>query len=85
MRDMARLSAHDGATASMVRSSRLERMMGGVDGLMVRYADKEVTYHSLTELMAARDLIRSELQASGVLAASSSSRGVASLAQYSSD
>lgn len=53
--------------------------------LKVRYADKEVTYHSLTELMAARDLIRSELQASGVLAASSSSRGVASLAQYSSD
>lgn len=53
--------------------------------LKVRYADKEVTYHSLTELMAARDLIRSELQASGALASSSTTKGIATVTQYCSD
>lgn len=52
--------------------------------LKVRYADKEVTYHSLTEMMGLRALMRGELEASGQITPSSA-RGKASLLQYSGD
>ena len=50
--------------------------------LRVRYADKEVTYHTLSEMMTLRALMRSELQASGQLAGASGGRGAATVMQY---
>lgn len=52
--------------------------------LKVRYDGKEVQYHSMTELMAARAVIRDELMANGLLA-STPSRGIASITEFSRD
>ncbi|XYJ11805.1 phage head-tail joining protein [Telluria sp. B2] len=54
--------------------------------LSVNYDGKSVTYRSVGELMQARDIVRSELIASGQLRASPlSNRGPASLATFSRD
>jgi hypothetical protein len=54
--------------------------------LSVNYDGKSVTYRSVSDLMAARNLIRGELLASGQLSASPlSNRGPASLATFSRD
>ena len=54
--------------------------------LKVRYDGKEVTYQTLTELIAARNLIRSELQASGQLATPEvPARGMATVTEFSRD
>jgi hypothetical protein len=54
--------------------------------LSVNYGGKSVTYRSFTDLRQARDLIRSDLIASGQLAPPPlSNRGPASLATFSRD
>ncbi len=54
--------------------------------LSVNYDGKSVTYRSVGDLMQARNLIRGELIAAGLLSASSlSNRGPASLATFSRD
>ena len=54
--------------------------------LEVEYADKRVKYHSLSELLSLRDLIKSELEAIGVLTPTSgTNRGPSSLAVFSRD
>ena len=52
--------------------------------LKVRYDGKEVQYHSLAELMNARQVIRDELIANGMLAGSPS-RGIATVTEFSRD
>lgn len=54
--------------------------------LSVNYDGKSITYRSIGELMKARDLVRSELIATGQLSTSPlSNRGPASLASFSRD
>jgi hypothetical protein len=54
--------------------------------LSVNYDGKSITYRSIGELIKARDLVRSELMATGQLSASPlSNRGPASLASFSRD
>lgn len=54
--------------------------------LSVNYDGKSVTYRSVGDLMQARNLIRGELIAAGLLSASPlSNRGPASLATFSRD
>ncbi len=50
----------------------------------VKYADKEVEYRSMAEMMEARAFIMGELEASGLLA-SSARKTSTSLASYSRD
>ncbi len=52
--------------------------------LKVRYADKEVTYHSLAELRALRTDMRAELEANGMLAGAPS-RGVPTVTMFCRD
>jgi hypothetical protein len=47
----------------------------------VRYDGKEVEYHSMTELISARNLIRAELEASGQLSATPA-RGMTTVLTY---
>jgi len=54
--------------------------------LSVNYDGKSITYRSVGDLMKARELVRSELIATGQLgAAPLSNRGPASLASFSRD
>jgi hypothetical protein len=54
--------------------------------LKVRYDGKEVTYQTLTDLIAARNLMRAELQASGALSTPAApARGVATVTVFSRD
>lgn len=54
--------------------------------LSVNYDGKSITYRSISDLVAARNLMRSDLIASGQLqAAPQSNRGPASLATFSRD
>lgn len=54
--------------------------------LSVNYDGKSITYRSVSELMKARDLVRSELIVSGQLGTGPlSNRGPASLATFSRD
>jgi hypothetical protein len=54
--------------------------------LSVNYDGKSITYRSVGDLMKARELVRSELIATGQLGASPlSNRGPASLASFSRD
>lgn len=58
----------------------------GTGQLKVVYDGKQVEYRSIEELRKARDIIRGELIASGVLSVSkTSNRGPASLAVFSRD
>ncbi|EYC51707.1 hypothetical protein AZ34_11900 [Hylemonella gracilis str. Niagara R] len=52
--------------------------------LKVRYDGKEVQYHSMTDLMSARVVIREELLATGLLA-DVATRGRATLTEFSRD
>lgn len=51
--------------------------------LVVQYDGKRVEYRSVADLVKARDLVRGELRAAGVIAAST--RGSTTLASYSRD
>jgi len=54
--------------------------------LSVNYDGKSITYRSVSELMKARDVIRSELAASGQLSTGPlSNRGPASLTTFTRD
>ena len=54
--------------------------------LSVSYDGKSVSYRSISDLMAARDVVRSDLIANGLLAEPArSNRGPASLATFSRD
>jgi hypothetical protein len=54
--------------------------------LKVRYDGKEIQYQDMASLMNARNLIRDELIASGLLASSSgNARGRSTVAEYSRD
>ena len=54
--------------------------------LSVNYDGKSITYRSVVELMKARDVIRSELAASGQLSTGPlSNRGPAALATFTRD
>ncbi|MGV0960119.1 MAG: phage head-tail joining protein [Limnohabitans sp.] len=54
--------------------------------LKVRYDGKEIQYQDMASLMNARNLIRDELMASGLLASSgSNARGMATVAEFSRD
>ncbi len=52
--------------------------------LKVRYDGKEVQYHSMTELMNARQVIRDELIATGMLSGAPV-RGIATVTEFSRD
>jgi hypothetical protein len=52
--------------------------------LKVRYDGKEVQYHTMTELMNARAVIRDELIANGLLA-SAPTRGMTTVTEFSRD
>lgn len=52
--------------------------------LKVRYDGKEIQYHSMSELMNARAVIRDELIASGVLS-SAPTRGMTTVTEFSRD
>lgn len=52
--------------------------------LKVRYDGKEVQYQSMTELMNARQVIRDELIANGLLT-SAPARGIATVTEFSRD
>lgn len=52
--------------------------------LKVRYDGKEVQYHSMTELMNARQVIRDELIANGLLD-SAPSRGMSTVTEFCRD
>lgn len=52
--------------------------------LKVRYDGKEVQYHSMTELMNARTVIRDELIGAGLLA-TAPTRGRATVTEFSRD
>lgn len=51
--------------------------------LVVQHDGKRVEYRSMADLVKARDLVRAELVAAGLLAASA--RGSTTVASYSSD
>ncbi len=54
--------------------------------LKVRYDGKEIQYQDMASLMNARNLIRDELTANGLLASSgSNARGVSTVAEFSRD
>lgn len=52
--------------------------------LKVRYDGKEVQYHNMTELMNARQVIRDELIANGMLAGAPA-RGIATVTEFTRD
>lgn len=52
--------------------------------LKVRYDGKEVQYHTMTELLNARNVIRDELIAAGLLA-SAPVRGVSTITEFCRD
>lgn len=54
--------------------------------LEVQYADKRVKYHSLSELITLRNLIKSELEAAGLLQpVGGTNRGPSSLVAFGRD
>lgn len=52
--------------------------------LKVRYDGKEVQYHSMSDLMSARNTIRDELIANGLLA-SAPTRGITTVTEFCRD